>query len=332
MKIEELPDRKLLWSMPNVLRDEPLLEYVWEVALEFAKIEDRFEHETFETTAPNIFVNRYAESKLTDEERYNRFQEMFCVDNISFEEYTKTKYRKLDTSYKDKFLNNKDLQNTAEAFGLDVSKLWYLLLFVHDYIEDFSVNAPTLKKSTLEEFNYLYKMLDETTSITLRNGKNKCYETDREDIIKLVRTVFDYYANNYNSILNNAPEDAIESLNKLGLGEFIDQRPTIDVENRNLLPVSYKMWYFKKMFHFFLKDREATILPHLKVTVSTDKMIFISRLIYTVGYHGEEYNLERDPVTNKKNRMLSDALRKYAHKKFPPIVQHDYWTRHIYLK
>ena len=181
MIIKELEDRKLLWSMPNALRDEPLLEYVWEVALEFARIEDRFEHETFETTAPHIFVNRYAESKLTDEQRYNRFQEMFFADNISFEEYTKTKYRKLDTSYKDKFLNNKDLQNTAEAFGLDVSKLWYLLLFVHDYIEDFSVNAPTLKKSTLEEFNYLYKMLDETTSITLRKGKNKCYETDRED-------------------------------------------------------------------------------------------------------------------------------------------------------
>ena len=332
MIIKELEDRKLLWSMPNALRDEPLLEYVWEVALEFVRIEDRFEHETFETTAPHIFVNRYAESKLTDEQRYNRFQEMFFADNISFEEYTKTKYRKLDTSYKDKFLNNKDLQNTAEAFGLDVSKLWYLLLFVHDYIEDFSVNAPTLKKSTLEEFNYLYKMLDETTSITLRKGKNKCYETDREDIIKLIRTVFDYYANNYNSILNNAPEDAIEPLNKLGLDEFIDQRPTIDVKKRNLLPISYKIWYFKKMFYFFLKDREATILPHLKDTVSTDKMMFISRLIYTVGYHGEEYNLERDPVTNKKNRMLSDLLRKYAHEEFPLIVQQDYWTKHIYLK
>lgn len=90
MNIEELEDKKLLWSMPNALRDEPLLEYIWEVALEFAKIEDRLEHETFETTAPHIFVNRYAESKLTDEERYYRFQEMFFADNISFEQYTNT--------------------------------------------------------------------------------------------------------------------------------------------------------------------------------------------------------------------------------------------------
>lgn len=332
MVIEELEDREFYLYAPTALRNEPLLEYVWEVSLEFAKIEYPLEHETFETSAPTIFANRYVESKLTDKERYLRFIKNYKCDNITFEEYSKWRYRKLDTRFKEKFLTNEALQNTIESFGLDVSKLWYLLLFVYDYIEDFAVNAPTFKKSTLEEFNYLYKMLDEATSITLRKGKNKCYETDREDIIKLMRTVFDYYANNYNSILDYAPEDAIEPLNKLGLDEFIEQRPAIDVKNRNLLPVSYKIWYFKKMFYFFLKDREATILPHLKDTVSTDKMMFISRLIYTVGYHGEEYNLERDPITNKKNRMLSDLLRKYAHEEFPPIVQQDYWTKHIYLK
>ena len=333
MIIKELEDREFRYYSPTALRDEPLLEYVWEVALEFAKIVNPLEYETFETTAPTIFAIRYAESKLTDEERYLRFKKNYECDTLTFEDYSKKKYRKLNTSFKDKFLNNEQLQNTIEAFGLDVSKLWYLLLFVYDYIDDFSVNAPTLKKSTLEEFNYLYKMLDETTSITLRNGKNKCYETDREDIIKLVRTVFDYYANNYNSILNNTPENATEPLNKLGLDDFIDGRAIIDVNQSNLLPASYQKWYFTKMFQFFLKDRKTKKLPHLKNTVSTDKMMFISRLIYTVGYHdSEEYNLERDPVTNKKNRMLSDLLRKYAHKEFPPIVQQDYWTRHIYLK
>lgn len=333
MIIEELQDREFYLYAPSLLRKEPLLEYVWEVALEFAKIVDPLEHETFETSAPTIFANRYAESKLTDKERYLRFIKNYECDNISFEEYSKWRYRKLKTSFKDDFLNNEQLQYTIEAFGLNVSKFWYLLLFVYDYIEDFSFNAPTLKKSTLEEFMLLHKILDETTSITLRNGKNKCYDTDRADIIKLVRTIFDYYFNSYKDILNIPEEEnAIKALKKLGLDDFIEFRPILDLKERNQLPIIYRKWYFTKVFKFFLKHRKATILPHLKNKVSTDKMMFISRLIYTVGYHGEEYNLERDPVTNKKNRMLSDALHKYAHKKFPPIVQQDYWTNHIYLK
>ena len=223
MIIEELQDREFYLYAPAALRKEPLLEYVWEVALEFAKIENPFEYETFETSAPTIFALRYAERKLTDKERYLRFVKNLEWDTLTFEVYSKKKYRKLKTSFKDDFLNNEQLQYTIEAFGLDVSKFWYLLLFVYDYIEDFSFNAPTLKKSTLEEFMHLHKMLDETTSITLRNGKNKCYDTDRADIIKLVRTIFDFYFNSYKDILN-IPEDehAIKALKKLGLDDFIE--------------------------------------------------------------------------------------------------------------
>ena len=167
MKIEELPDRKAHWHESNLLRNEPLLEYVWEVALEFDALPSNFVEETNESLAPTTFANRYAESKLTDKERYARHKEMYNSDK-SFEEYTKEKYYKLDTSFKDKFLNNKDLQNTIEAFGLDVSKFWYLLLFVYDYIEDFSTNAPTPHNDTLSEFNVFNLKLEEATEIMLK--------------------------------------------------------------------------------------------------------------------------------------------------------------------
>ena len=327
MIIEELPDRKARWHEYNLVRNEPLLEYVWEVALEFAEAPSDFMEETNDSLAPTTFANRYAESKLTDEERYARHKEMYN-SNQSFEEYTKDKYYKLDTSFKDKFLNNKDLQNTIEAFGLDVSKFWYLLLFVYDYIEDFSTNAPTPHNNTLNEFNVFNAKLEEATEIMLKNKGRKCYETDREDIMKLIKTALDYFVNSYNAIVETdcTTEEQLEQLKKLGLDNYVSHRTIpIDWKEERTLDISYKKWYFAKMFLFFLENRKAKTLPHIKEKVSKDKMMFVSRLIYTVGYHGKEYNEEYDDKGNK-NRMLSNLLRKYANEKFPTIVPKYYWS------
>ena len=103
-----------------------------------------------ESSAPAIFANRYAERNLSVEERYERSKEMKTFKG-TLEEYKKREYRKLDDSFKEKFLTNEDLQNTIKAYKLDVSKFWYLLLFVYDFIEDIGTNAPTLNKSVLEE-------------------------------------------------------------------------------------------------------------------------------------------------------------------------------------
>ena len=327
MIIEELPDRKTRWYESNLLRDEPLLEYVWEVALEFTEAPSTFIEHTNDSDTPSTFANRYAESKLTAEERYARYKEIYN-SNESFEEYTKDKYYKLDTSFKDKFLNNKDLQNTIEAFGLDVSKFWYLLLFVYDYIEDFSTNAPTPNRGTIDEFNVFNIKLEEATGILLNKNGRKSYETDREDIMKLVKKALDYYVNHCNDIWNDKTIpliERLEQLSKLGFENIACPTIPIDKENKRTLDISYKKWYFAKMFLFFLENRKAKTLPHIKEKVSKDKMMFVSRLIYTVGYHGKEYNEEYDDKGNK-NRMLSNLLRKYAKEKFPTIVPKYYWS------
>lgn len=327
MIIEELPDKKVRWHEYNLLRYEPLLEYVWEVALKFAAAPSNFMEETNDSFAPTTFANRYAESKLTDEERYERHKEMYN-SNKSFEEYTKGKYYKLDTSFKEKFLNNKDLQNTIEAFGLDVNKFWYLLLFVYDYIEDFATNAPTPQNDTLSEFNAFNLNLEEATEIVLKKNGRKSYGTDREDIMELIKKALDYYVSSCNEIIENTPlEERFEKLEKFGLSSHVMPITTIPIKwkEKRTLDISYKKWYFAKMFLFFLENRKAKTLPHIKEKVSKDKMMFVSRLIYTVGYHGKEYNEEYDDKGNK-NRMLSNLLRKYAQEKYPTIVPKYYWS------
>ena len=109
--IEELPDLKIGWYESYKCLDEPLLEYVWEVANHFLP-----DYEDV-SSAPAIFANRYAEKNLSVEERYKRAKDMKTFKG-TLEEYKKREYRKLDDSFKEKFLSNEDLQNTIEAYKL----------------------------------------------------------------------------------------------------------------------------------------------------------------------------------------------------------------------
>lgn len=321
MMIEELPDRKVPFYAINALRDEPLLEYVWEVALEFNEAPTTLVGHTKTSFAPTIFANRYAESKLTDEERYARYIEMYPKEE-SFEEFMEDEYKKLDTSFKDKFLSNQDLQYTIEAFGLDVSKLWYLLLFVHDYIEDFGSSKLTLLDTTWQELNKVNTKLEEATQIMLKKNGRKSYETERKDIMKLLKTALDYFVITYNNIMveDLSEEEKLEKLKGIGLDNFIDDEGhLVDLNLNYELDRSRKKYYFAKVFLFFLKNRKAKTLPHVKVRVSRDKYMFISRLIYTVGYHDEKYNIDKFIDTYESNRMLSQLLRKYGNEEFPII-------------
>jgi hypothetical protein len=325
MIIEELQDRKALLHEFDLLRDEPLLEYVWEVALEFNEAPSTLVGDAKTSFAPTIFANRYAESKLTDEERYARHMEMYPKEE-SFEEYMEDKYKKLDTSFKDKFLSNQALQYTIEAFGLDVSKLWYLLLFVHDYIEDFGSCKLTLLDTTWQELNKVNTKLEEATEIMLKKNGRKSYVTDRKDIMKVLKTALDYFVNIYSNIMEEdlTEQEKFEKLKGIGLLNYIDDWSHLVNLNINYyLDLSHKKWYFTKIFLFFLKNRKARNLPHVKEKVSTDKYMFISRLIYTVGYHGKEYNKEYNEKGNK-NRMLSNLLRKYNNEEFPSIASRYY--------
>ena len=318
--IEELPDLKIGWYESYKCLDEPLLEYVWEVANHFLP-----DYEDV-SSAPAIFANRYAERNLSDEERYERAKEMKTFKGI-LEEYKKREYRKLDDSFKEKFLSNEDLQNTIEAYKLDVSKFWYLLLFVYDFIEDIGTNAPIMGKSVLEDFATFLTKLCDASSITLKQGNKKSYYTEREDLINIIQIAIHHFSKSYTKIINSNKdrETKIEQLKEIGLKGFIDNSllSKMDFKEKFSLDISHKKWKFTDMFLFFIENRKATTIPNKKVKVSKDKMILISRLIYTVGYDGKRYNEEYDSENNK-NRMLSNLLRRYKNEKFPSVIANNY--------
>lgn len=315
--IEELPDLKIGWCESYKCLDEPLLEYVWEVANHFLSYEGDI------SIAPAKFVNRYITSKLTPEENVLRLKEM-GVDK-SLEDFIAPNFKKMDMSFKDRFLENEDLQNTIKAFGLDVSKLWYLLLFVYDYIEDFNTS---LKKSEVQDIGDFVDSLSNCSGITLTltNGE-KDFNTSEKKTIEFVQLALDYYITTYNDIINQnlSQKEKLKLLKEIGLNHFLEHGQAIDFENKGNLAISFKKWKFADMFQFFLKDRKADKkkLSHKNVKVSADKMMFISRLIYTVGYDGKRYNEEYHSDCSK-NRMLSNLLRKYKNEDFPDFANHYY--------
>ena len=320
--IEELPDIKLTVEDYYEYHGIELLDYVFEVANHFLP---NISGEWIDSRAPAIFCERYHERNLSIEDRYERHNK-FYISNLTFEDYLKchNNDKPLKSSFKEQYLNNRELQNTIAAFGLDVSKLWYLLLFVHDYVEDIGNNSPLIGKSTLQDFNDFANKLSEATSITLKKDNRKSYAVEREDTIRIIQAAVQHYINSCNNIVNSnySRTEAIEKLNNIG-GSIINDTHPVNFRETSFLDISYKKWKFAEFFLFFLKDRKASVPKDSIYNVSKDKMMFISRLIYTVGYDTKRYNEEYDSEGNK-NRMLSNLLRRYMKEEFPTVTGRHY--------
>ena len=320
--IEELPDIKLTIENYYEYQDIELLDYVWEVANHFLP---NIGGGLIDSQAPAIFCERYHQRNLTIEERYERHK-AFYISNGSLEDYIAhyADDKPVDDSYKELYLNCRELQDTIEAFGLDKSKFWYLLLFVHDYIEDISNNSPSTGKSTLDDFNEFAQKLSEATCISLKKDNRKSYTVEREETIRIIQSAVQYYMKSYNDIINSdsSREEIIDRLNNIG-GSIVSNTHPVNFAEKSRLDVSYKKLKFAEIFLHFLKDRKATKPKNSIYNVSKDKLLFISRLIYVVGYDTERYYEEYDSDCNK-NRMLSNLLRRYKNEEFPTLIGGHY--------
>ncbi|MBQ8542678.1 MAG: hypothetical protein IJ436_04320 [Bacteroidaceae bacterium] len=307
--IKELPDIKLTVEDYYEYREIELLDYIWEVADHFLP-----NIEGVMSKAPAIFCERYHQRNLPIEERCER-NKRFYLSNTSFDDYLKIDNKPLKANFEERYLNNECLQNTISAFGLDVSKLWYLLLFVHDYIEDLGNNSPAIGKSTLQDFNDFAEKISEATSIILKKNNRKSYNVEKENTIKIIQVAIQHYIKSYNEIINSGEVERLNEINSSIVGDAC----FLNFKDRSYLDISYKKWKFAEIFLYFLKDRKAIVPKNSIYNVSKDKMLFISRLIYTVGYDGKRYNEPYDNEGNP-NRMLSNLLRRYKKEDFPTVT------------
>ena len=321
-KIQELPDYKAKHYEYDKYLDEPLLNYVWKIADNFFP---DYDGEVYSPSiTPVIFANRYIESKLTDEEKYARYMEIYPDTTLDSAKEYYSSQTELDTSFKDKFLKSREVLNTIKAFNLDLDKFWYLLLFVNDLVEDCCTNALGHGQSEVEKVNEMAERISECTEVISKRNGRKHYETNDEYTLSILKSSVKFFIKTYNEIIENSKN--IEELNvrlkELGIDRTINNDFPIKFEETITLEKSHKTRLFAEFFQYFLKDIKADrelMGRHTTREDSTDKLLFISRLTYIVGLQEKDYYKRLISKENKyvANRKLSNLLSRYRNEPLP---------------
>lgn len=330
MKIKELPDFRHDWNIMFQEGNLDLLEYVVDVANKFHPYFDG--QDISQSEDPIIFNDRYIESTLDLRGRYDRMRSMGWLKDCSWEDFEMNNSNAgiLDTSFREKFMD-KQLQNTIAAYGLDVSKFWYLILYVNDYVKDTCVGAYKVGTPLIEDLNEMNEKLSEASEITFTEGGKKKFSTDRKEVIDVLRLAMQHFINDYNNIVENPDEKIRERLKAIGLDNVIHNASTLHLHESVTIDLSYRQYKFAEMMLYFLKDKKGKNPPHTTEMVFKEKHFFVSMLLYVVGLYAEDdEEIARkkwyEPYYNDKdNRNLSNLVRNYKNRKFPNSAPKIYW-------
>ncbi|MBR5842220.1 MAG: hypothetical protein IKY64_06390 [Bacteroidaceae bacterium] len=329
MKIKELPDFKRDWNIMFKDNNHDLLEYVIEVANKFHPSFDGIDFS--QSTDPMTFNNRYIESRLDLRERYDRMRAMGFLKDYCWETYEKNYADRgiLDASFLNKFLDEQ-LQNTIMAYGLDVSKFWYLLLYVNDYVKDTCVNAFKVGAPLLDELNEMNEKLSDTTEVIFKKDGKKKFSTDRKEVVNILKIAMRHFIHDYNNIVENPDVNIRERLKEIGLDNVIYNSRCLNWNEFVTIDMSYQQYKFAEMMLYFLKDKKGTTPPLIKEKIYKEKNFFVSMLLYVVGLYSEDEETAKtkwyEPYYNDKdNRNLSYLVAKYKNRKFPHSSPKIYW-------
>ena len=329
MEIKELPDFRNEWQVMHKDNNLELLEYVVAVANKFHSSFDGFD--IYPSNDPMTFNNRYIESTLDLRGRYERKRSMGGFEDCSWEEYEKNYSDRgvLDTSFLDKYLD-KQLQNTIMAYGLDVSKFWYLLLYVNDYVKDTCVNAHKEGNTPLlDEVNEMNEKLSEATEVVFKKDGKETFSTDRQATVDILKIAMQHFIHDYNNIIENPDENVSERLKEIGLDDVISNSYSWSLHESVTIDLSYRQYKFAEMMLYFLKDKKGITPPNVREKVYKEKNFFVSMLLYVVGLYSEDEETAKnkwyEPYYNDKtNRNLSLLVARYKNREFPHSVPQIY--------
>lgn len=189
-----------------------------------------------------------------------------------------------------KYLDNKDLLSTIEAFEYDFEKFWYLCLFILDFSTGMCLNGQKINNSPKEDIEKLARgILQNMESIdfaklqvaTVKSPMKLSLEIKgkHKTIIENADSLF-YLAEILVNGLSQAKED--NRLNhSFTLLKFDEKKGKMESDS---LSNSIHIWYFATMFISFFE-----LKPPLKVRAKKDshesfnKLLLISKLIYLIG-------------------------------------------------
>lgn len=272
--IPELPD-----TLRNITNDdfrtEPLLKYVVSVVEKLCPYVGwiSFDKPFYDQGGTIIFLRRYFDGSI-------------------------------DTSFKDAYINNKELQDTLGVFGIDVSAFWYLILFLKDYVDDESSghifkDSPYSKLMNLAR--KMYEMGFQTSPFdgeywgAKNKGKlqfrlgSKHWETidDDKSLYAIFSAICNFLRNNkrrYEKALIDGEWEETNAFEYNPTTDYLYNSNGGNETEKITIPDTYKISYFTTYMREFLKPFTTT---NKDWHISNDKWLLISRVIYTIGYSSD---------------------------------------------
>lgn len=230
--------------------------------------------------------------------------------------------RSLHAKYKyEDYLKNQDIQDTLHALHIDIDKFWYLLLFVSDFIYGECVAGNEVKDIPVEVVNrftqQLYNNIDQQgDTFTFIKKTTLILRTEGEEQIEInsptALACLCSHCMFTKSLLDEGKIEGSKAFNRLE--EIKDPN---NKEGNIVLILD-----FTRLLKEFLCNILPPILPYEQegthkvqayTTVSLNKMLLISRLIYFTGLSADERYTGYD---KKKDKLcpnhLKDQLKYYS--------------------
>lgn len=227
---------------------------------------------------------------------------------------------KIDQSFKQKYLDSKEVQDTLRAFHLDAEKFWYLCLFIKDIVEGYAegIEAITPREEIIQLSTLLNTVDTDKENCKICNMKSNALLSLKvgKETVKI-----DNFATLL--IINAALIDLIKSDWEL-----------LDDSSRNMTKlhksVIYKVAWFNRFLSRFLKDKVAdkAIYASKGSAISTDKGLLISRMIFVLNISDDESFFEEYHKTKEGKIVKSDQLKGYL-KRYKNVKLPAHQTRYF---
>lgn len=234
----------------------------------------------------------------------------------------------IDDSRQQKYLATTEVLDTIKAFGLDISKFWYLCLFIKDVADTTTANAAEVGLSPRKAITDLIEKMDKLLPKPCKNQDEYLMKIFRVSSTAEVQFKVD---GKKEATINDLHTIAVirqalsESLCKKDYS-FLDTaivKTKAKVELENI----HRIRLFDKYLSWFIKDLEAdkTVQSfQSNERVSLNKKLLVSRMIFVLGISDDESFFDEYKENGDRLNFLKDYLKKYKNKKLP-ISNRAYW-------
>lgn len=224
-----------------------------------------------------------------DFETFKIFADFFTSSKLVF-----YKEKEIGIKIWERFCTNSELDYKIKAFRLDKEKLWFLLIFLYDYIESLYLTIPNYEPKSL------LNCLPETSSIILKNKDGKQWEINSPIIIALLKYL-------PHLLIENAIDKNHKIFDNRSLFFFFLLEQTKETKGTSVGRTG-KALLLDNYMKLFLKDKKAQAIKMYDNNYhSKGKEAFTSQLIYVLGYGDDIYNTG---YTRKEKRRPLNSLRK----------------------